>query len=65
MIPRVKTNEKMKKYLYSNSIAAHPYYLMRDSFEDRKTTGLFRLHILDVYTNRNKMREERKGAFLT
>lgn len=65
MIPQRKTMEKMKKYLYSNSIAAHPYYLMRDSFKDRQFTGLFRLHILYLYNNRNKMKEERKGEFLT
>lgn len=65
MISQEKTTEKMKKYLYSNSIAAHPYYLMEDSFEDRKSTGSVKRPILDLYNNRNKMKEERKGAFLT
>lgn len=65
MVLQGKTDKKMKKYLYSNPISAHPHYLKGDSCKDRKNTGLFRLHRIDVYNNRNNMREERKGEFLT
>ncbi len=63
MISQEKTTEKMKKYLYSNSIAAHPYHRIGNSFKDHQFTGLFRLQILNLYNNRNKIKEERRESF--
>ena len=40
MSPQEKTIEQMKKYLYSNSIAAHPYYRLGNSEKDHRSNGL-------------------------
>jgi hypothetical protein len=43
----------MKNYLYYNSIAAHPYYLIGNCFKDHHFKGLCRLLTLDIYNNMN------------
>jgi len=45
----------MKNYLYYNSIAAHPYYLMGNCFKDHHFEGLCKLTTLDIYNNRNNL----------
>jgi len=55
MLYREKSKEKMKNYLYYNSIAAHPYYLMGNCFKDHHFEGLCKLTTLDIYNNRNNL----------
>jgi len=52
---REKSKEKMKNYLYYNSIAPHPYYLMGNYFKDHHFEGLYKLMILDIYNNMNNL----------
>jgi hypothetical protein len=53
MFYREKSKEKMKNYLYYNSIAAHPYYLRGNCFKDHRIEGLYKLPILNIYNNMN------------
>jgi hypothetical protein len=53
MFYREKSKKKMKNYLYYNSIAAHPYYLIGICFKDQPTEGLCKLPTLDIYNNMN------------
>jgi hypothetical protein len=53
MFYREKLKKKMKNYLYYNSIAAHPYYLIGTCLKDQHTEGLCKLPIIDIYNNMN------------
>jgi len=53
MFYREKLKRKMKNYLYYNSIAAHPYYLIGNCLKDQHTEGLCKLPIIDIYNNIN------------
>jgi hypothetical protein len=64
MFYRENINEKMKNYLYCNSIAAHPYYLIGNRFRGHRLEGLCKLSTLDIYTNINKMMKK-AGEALT
>ena len=44
----------MKNYLYYNSIAAHPYYLIGNRLKDHRFDGLSKRQTLDIYNNMNK-----------
>jgi hypothetical protein len=44
----------MKNYLYCNSIAAHPYYLIGNCFNGHRFEDMLKLQILDIYNNMNK-----------
>jgi hypothetical protein len=58
------TAEQIKKYLYYKPIAAHPYYLIRDSFKDQSSYGLFRPYISSIYNDMNNKRMKKKGEVL-
>jgi len=64
MFYRENTNKKMKNYLYCNSIAAHPYYLMGNCFKDQRTDGLCKLSTLDIYNKMNNLMKN-LGEILT
>jgi hypothetical protein len=64
MFYREKSKEKMKNYLYYNSIAAHPYYLIGNCFQDQRSEGLCKLPILDIYNNMNNLMKN-LGEILT
>jgi hypothetical protein len=54
----------MKNYLYCNSIAAHPYHLIGDCFNDHRSKGLLKRWTLDIYNNMNKWMKK-QGEVLT
>jgi len=64
MFYREKSKEKMKNYLYYNSIAAHPYYLIGNGFKDQHTDGLCKLPSLDIYNKINNLMKN-LGEILT
>jgi len=53
MFYREKSKKKMKNYLYYNSIAAHPYYLIGSCFRDQHIKDLCKLPIPDIYNKMN------------
>jgi len=57
MFPGEKPQKKMKNYLYSNSIAAHPYSLSGNRFTDHRSEGSLKQQTLDIYNKMNKWKK--------
>jgi hypothetical protein len=54
----------MKNFLYYNSVAAHPHYLMGNDLEDHQFDGLFKYQTLDIINIMNKWMKK-PGEVLT
>jgi hypothetical protein len=59
-----KLKKDMKNFLYYNSVAAHPHYLMGNGLEDHQFDGLFKHQRLDIYNTMNKLMKK-PGEVLT